>query len=63
MASSVLQMLLLEQPSVSTDCLSTESVFLVISHAYGLNCFPGMKNSEKLEGILCKTKVMLCLVS
>lgn len=56
MASSVFQMLLLDQPSVSTDCLYTESVFLVISHAYGFNGFPGMRNSKNWKEFCVKLR-------
>ena len=45
-ASSVLQMLLLVQPSISAEYASTGSVFLAIPHAYSLNRFLGMWNSK-----------------
>lgn len=54
LVNSVFQMLLLEQPSLSSECVSRESVLLMISHVCGLNCCPEMWNSKNCEEIMRK---------
>lgn len=54
LVGSVFQMLLLEQPSLSCEFVSGESVLLGISHAYGFNSCPEMWNSKNCEEIMGK---------